>query len=76
MARSQQPDDLDALRRFDEDDSFDFDNTPELDFDTPRQQPRFLGMTAIERMFLAIFLFLNIVIIGLALLLATNRISF
>ncbi len=77
MARSQQHDDLDALRRFDEDDSFDFDNTPEIDFDGAQQrEKRFLGMTAIERMFLAIFLFLNVIIIGLALLLATNRISF
>lgn len=35
----------------------------------------FLGMTAIERMFLSIFLFMNVTVIGLALLLATGRIG-
>ena len=34
----------------------------------------FLGMTPIERMFLSMFLFMNVAILGLALLLATNRI--
>jgi hypothetical protein len=78
MARSQktQTDELDALRSFDEE-NFDFDNTPDLDFDAPpRNEKLFLGMTGLERMFLAIFLFLNIIVIGLAILLATNRISF
>ena len=37
---------------------------------------RFLGMTAVERMFLSIFLFMNVLVLGLAILLATNRISF
>jgi hypothetical protein len=36
----------------------------------------FLGMTAVERMFLSIFLFMNVLVLGLAILLATNRISF
>ncbi len=35
---------------------------------------RFLGMTAVERMFLSIFLFMNVLVLGLALLIATNRI--
>ncbi len=35
----------------------------------------FLGMTAIERMFLSIFLFMNVTVIGLALLLATGSIG-
>ena len=35
----------------------------------------FLGMTPVERMFLSIFLFLNVFIIGLALLVATDRIT-
>lgn len=34
---------------------------------------RFMGMTAVERMFLSIFLFLNVLVIGFALLLATGR---
>jgi hypothetical protein len=37
---------------------------------------RILGMTAVERMFLAAFLFLNVLVIGLALLLATGRVVF
>jgi len=35
---------------------------------------RFLGMTAVERMFLSIFLFMNVLVLGLALLVATQRI--
>ena len=34
----------------------------------------FLGMTPLERMFLSIFLFMNVAIIGVALLMATDRI--
>jgi len=34
----------------------------------------FLGMTPMERMFLSIFLFVDVAILGVALLLATNRI--
>ena len=36
---------------------------------------KFLGMTAVERMFLSIFLFMNVAVIGVALLLATGRIG-
>ncbi len=35
---------------------------------------RFLGMTAVERMFLSIFFFMNVLVLGLALLLVTQRI--
>lgn len=35
----------------------------------------FLGMTPVERMFLSIFLFMNVTVLGLALLLATGRIG-
>lgn len=37
---------------------------------------KFLGMTAIERMFLSIFIFLNVIVIGLALLIFTGRLVF
>jgi hypothetical protein len=40
------------------------------------RERRFLGMTAVERMFLSIFIFLNVVVIGLALLLFTGRLVF
>ena len=52
----------------DADDNFSFDDIPE--------EHHFLGMTAVERMFLAIFLFMNIVVLGIALLLATHRLVF
>jgi hypothetical protein len=35
----------------------------------------FLGMTPIERMFISIFLFMNVAVLGVALLLATGRIG-
>ncbi|MBZ0300886.1 MAG: hypothetical protein K8J31_14145 [Anaerolineae bacterium] len=35
---------------------------------------RFLGMTAVERMFLSIFIFMNVFVLGLAILIATQRI--
>jgi hypothetical protein len=35
---------------------------------------KFLGMTAVERMFLSLFILLNVVVIGLAMLLFTGRI--
>jgi len=72
------PDDLRDLR---------FDDEPQIDFDTEEDtfledrsvgatDSKFLGMTAVERMFLSIFLFMNVVVLGLALLLATRRIAF
>ncbi len=72
------PDDLRDLR---------FDDEPEIDFESEEDtfledrsvihsESKFLGMTAVERMFLSIFLFMNVVVLGLALLLATRRIAF
>lgn len=70
---------LDELRRND-DDMFDFDDSDNeivLEEDTEEKVQRlFLGMTAVERMFLSIFLFMNVCVLGLALLLATKRIVF
>ncbi len=69
---------LDDLRRSasdEADDSFEseaFDFEAEIDRARSR---RFLGMTAVERMFISIFLFLNVCILGLALLLVTGRIQ-
>ena len=37
---------------------------------------RFLGMTAIERMFLAFFFLLNVLALGFAILVVTGRLSF
>ena len=48
-----------------EEDVFAFDAVPE--------ERHFLGMSAVERMFLSIFLFMNVCVLGLALLLATGR---
>lgn len=73
---------LDDLRRATED----YDDEPESDpFDAEPQRPiiteeevdkLFLGMTAVERMFLSIFIFMNVTVLGIALLIATNRIVF
>lgn len=40
-----------------------------------REQVLFLGMTPIERMFISMFLFMNVAVLGIALLLATGRIG-
>ncbi|MCA9886239.1 MAG: hypothetical protein KC708_24875, partial [Anaerolineae bacterium] len=40
-----------------------------------RRRRRFLGMTAGQRAFLSIMLFFNVLIIGLGLLIVTNRID-
>jgi hypothetical protein len=60
-------------------------STGEVDFDEPGEttfatvedssagERKFLGMTAVERMFLVIFIFLNVVVLGTALLLFTGR---
>ncbi len=42
-------------------------------FDDIQEERHFLGMTAVERMFLSIFLFMNVCVLGVALLLATGR---
>ncbi|HLU09596.1 MAG TPA: hypothetical protein VK003_08010 [Oceanobacillus sp.] len=63
-AFENEPDDFDS-----EDDTFTFD-------DVSRPERQFLGMSAIERMFLSIFFFMNVLVIGVALLLATGRLAF
>ncbi len=69
---------LDDLRRDAlENDFEDFEeeeDTYVAEVDTSGDGGRFLGMTAVERMFLSIFFFMNVVVLGLALLLATQRI--
>ncbi len=71
---------LDELRNnVDDDESLDFDGDIGLEIvnDTEQQvQKLFLGMTAVERMFISIFLFMNVFILGIAFLLATHRIVF
>lgn len=71
---------LDELRQGAEEDSFELDDDSSFDFggeDTEQKVEKlFLGMTAVERMFLSIFLFMNVVILGMAFLLATRRIVF
>lgn len=69
---------LDDLRRSPNDD-FDFDADEsageELFLDREEATTQlFLGMTAVERMFLSIFFFMNIVVLGLAFLVATGRV--
>lgn len=71
---------LDDLRRSTAEDAFDFeddDNVIVMREDVEEKVDRlFLGMTAVERMFLSLFLFMNVCVLGLALLLATKRIVF
>lgn len=70
---------LDDLRRS-PDEGFDFDDDAggeDLSFLDDREEATtrlFLGMTAVERMFLSIFFFMNIVVLGLAFLVATGRV--
>lgn len=71
---------LDDLRRSTNEDTFDFEDDDNV-IDTgedreERVQRLFLGMTAVERMFLSIFFFMNVCVLGLAMLLATKRIAF
>ncbi|GAB4509651.1 MAG: hypothetical protein OHK0046_05020 [Anaerolineae bacterium] len=71
-------DDLRGLTDEDDDDSFSFDDIPDdnvLPSAEAGRSKRFLGMTALERMLLSIFLFMNVLVLGVALLLATGRIG-
>jgi len=43
--------------------------------DDSGEQSRFLGMTAGERAFLSVMMFLNVLILGVAVLVATGRIG-
>ena len=50
------------------------DDTLLREVDSAASSGRFLGMTAVERMFLSVFFFMNVVVFGLAILIATQRI--
>ncbi len=69
---------LDDLRRNydDDDDDIEVDNFRLEEDDEDLARRRFLGMTAVERMFLSIFFFLNVVVLGLAFLVVTGRVQF
>jgi hypothetical protein len=54
----------------------DFEPEEVFAFEDVRDERHFLGMTAVERMFLSIFLFMNICVLGIALMLATGRLVF
>jgi hypothetical protein len=54
----------------------DIDAEDAFTFDEVSEERHFLGMTAVERMFLSIFLFMNVAVLGVALLLATGRLVF
>ena len=69
---------LDDLRK--PDDEFELDDAESLDdfafsVDDAPEKAKFMGMTPVERMFISIFLFMNVLVLGLALLLATNRLG-
>ncbi len=72
---------FDELRRGVKDTSFedeiddDLIELEEADRATRAEERRFLGMTAVERMFLSMFLFLAVTVLGIALLLATGRLA-
>ena len=65
-------DEFDLLGIDDEEDFFAEEEEEVGKDDTPGAP--FLGMSPMERMFLSIFLFMNVAVLGVALLMATNRI--
>ncbi|GIL14418.1 MAG: hypothetical protein DWB42_17990 [Chloroflexi bacterium] len=71
---------LDDLRKSAAENDFDFEEDDDafaVEEDTEHKVDKlFLGMTAVERMFLTIFLFMNVCVLGIALLLATGRLVF
>jgi hypothetical protein len=70
---------LDDLRKSTDSgyDEFDIEDDEAFAFvEDSRPERNFLGMTAVERMFLSIFFFMNVLVIGLALLIATGRLVF
>jgi len=66
--------DFDDLRNFAADDDY-ADDEEDLFAEQPADASgtMFLGMTPVERMFISIFLFMNVAVLGVALLLATGR---
>jgi hypothetical protein len=68
---------LDELRRGSAGDFDDYEMDESIfDQGSAREDQTFLGMTAVERMFLSIFLFMNVVVLGIAALLVTGRLAF
>lgn len=73
--------DYDDLRRIVDEDEEAGDEELDDDFFTSTNvisdsgDSLFLGMTAVERMFISIFLFMNVAVLGIALLLATGRLG-
>lgn len=68
--------DFDDLRRA-ADDDYGYEDEDEEFVAEPSESGTtlFLGMTPMERMFISMFLFMNVAILGIALLLATGRIG-
>lgn len=64
---------LDELRSSTSQTSTDDFEGDAFSFEEISEERHFLGMTAVERMFLSIFLFMNVCVLGIALLLATGR---
>jgi hypothetical protein len=64
---------LDELRSSTSQPSTDDFDADAFSFEEVGEERHFLGMTAVERMFLSIFLFMNVCVLGAALLLATGR---
>jgi hypothetical protein len=67
----RRPNDVDDFDDQEDDDSFNF-----VEDDDEVSKRLFLGMTAVERMFLSLFLFMNVVVLGLAFLIVTGRMAF
>ncbi len=65
--------DLNELRGSMTEPEVESDNSNDFVFDEIEEEHHFLGMTPVERMFLSMFLFMNVAVLGLALLLATGR---
>ena len=73
--------DMDDLRNLTLDDEYpvegdlQFELGPELNQQQRVANQKFLGMTAAQRAFLALMLFLNVLVIGLGLLIVTGRLA-
>jgi hypothetical protein len=68
----------DDFRRslLDEDDEFFAEESVVQDRPIVVRRRRFLGMTAAQRAFVSVILFLNVLVLGLGLLIVTRRIDF
>lgn len=71
--------DMDDLRNLTLEDDYPvelpFELSAELDENPRVTNQKFLGMTAAQRAFLAFMLFVNVVLIGVGLLIVTNRLA-